>query len=343
VAHEREDRLRRAIAEDGIACRKVVGMSMAPTLLPGEAVFVEACSEPRRGDIVAFSVDGSLLVHRIVRLDADTVTCRGDNRLSDDPTVPRDALLGKVVQIAGRDRVPDARRDVMRVRVRLTLFRLLRRPRRIAGEFWLLASQLGLGAGPRPLAPGRSGWDGSDPECSGAHVLDPSELRPGDDGVAADRRSDSAPGGALADDLPPGTSVIVPAGIFGRLSVDARAGLLRRLAGRTVTVWVLSSEAGGRATRVTAALRKSLARSGVKSGEPGDMYGPPNLDGPGGRFHAFTAKELAEVLRAAGGDEVAVEPRSLGGAQFLRGRALLSDASLMPSSCGAKESPGPSR
>ncbi len=283
-------------------------MSMAPTMLPGETLFVEPCPSPARGDIVAFSVDGSLLVHRIVRLDAETVTCRGDNRLANDPTVPRAALLGKVVQIAGRDRVPDARRDVARVWARLTLLRALRRPRRIAGELWLFSAQIGLGAGPLPLPAVSTIWDRDDPETTNDYVLKPSDI---------------VMGGTLANDVRPGVAVVVPAGVFSRLSRGDRADLFQALAGRTVTVWALTLASFGRLVRLTAALRRSLQRIGLEVGEPGDMYAPPGLDGRGGHLHATTAAELAETLRAAGGDHVAVEQRSVGASQLLRGRTTL--------------------
>jgi hypothetical protein len=313
MTHEREARLRQAIADDGFACRKVVGMSMAPTLLPGETLFVEPCPDPAPGDIVAFSVAGSLLVHRIVRVDAGTLTCRGDNRLVDDPTVPRAALLGKVVEIAGRGRVPDARRDVAAMRARRTLFRILRRPRRLAGELWLFASQAGLGAGPTPQPGECAFWDPEDSECVGDHVLEPAE------GSAAQDRE----GRIVSSDLPAGAAVVVPAGVYSRLPAEARDDLLRSLAGRTLTVWALPLESFGPLVRLTAALRNVLRRIGLKVGEAGDMYAPPGLGTPGGYCHASSLSELVEALRAAGGDPVAVDRRSVGTVRLLRGRATL--------------------
>ena len=301
------------MSADGVACCKVVGTSMAPTLHSGETLFLEPCPDPAPGDIVAFSVDGSLLVHRIVRVDPATLTCRGDNRLVDDRTVPLSALLGKVVQIAGRDRVPDARRDVLAVRARFALFGILRRPRRLLGELWLFAAQAGLGSGPLPQAGVVALWDPGDPECIGDHVLEPTEL------PATQERA----GRALSSDLPEGTSVVVPAGVFSRLTKEERRGLLRALAGRTVTVWALPIQSGGPLVRMTASMRAFLRRHGLEVGEAGDMYVPPGLSAPGGYCHASTPSQLAEALRAAGGDPVSVEHRSVGPMGLLRGRAKL--------------------
>lgn len=311
--HEREARLRRAIEDEGIACRKVVGTSMAPSLLPGETLFLEACPDPAPGDIVAFSVDGGLLVHRIVHIDAETVTCRGDNRSTNDPTVPRSALLGRVVQIAGRDRVPDARRDILTVRARAALYKILRRPWRLAGELWLFAAQVGIGGGP-PLRPGAAGsWDREDAERATDHVLMPGEVLAG--GKLAVEASESY--------LIPGAALVVPSGVYGRLPGPARLDLLRSLAGRTVTVWAVPMECAGPLVGLTAALRTFLGRLGVETGQPGDLYVPPILGAQGGFFHVSSADELGATLRAAGGELVTVERRTVNGVRLLRGRATL--------------------
>ena len=305
---QREAALKRALGERGVALRKVTGTSMIPTLRPGEIVFVEPCSSPEPGDIVAFALGEGLLVHRVVRSEAGSVTCRGDNRLADDPPVPLGAILGKVVQVAGRKSVPDRHRDVTRVRLRMMRRHVGLRVRRILGEIRLFAAQAGLGAAP-PFAPMQlTLWDERDPDATADRLLKP-PARFDHDSLAA-----VAPGG---------DPVIVPAGIFSRLPSRDRQALLLGLAGRSVIVWAESKSTAGRLVRLLSALRVILLRIGLVIGEPGDVYIPPGLATPGGRAHVSTADELRLSLVDAGGQRITVEARTVHGVSLLRGRAHL--------------------
>jgi signal peptidase I len=305
---QREAALTRTLGERGVALRQVTGTSMVPSLKPGEMVFVEPCSDPRPGDIVAFALHDGLLVHRVVKVAGSWVTCRGDNRLVDDPPVPREAVLGKVVQIAGRKRVPDGRRDVARVRLRLMRYRAGARFRSLGGEARLFAAQAGLGTMPPFAPPLGTMWDEGDPDAASGGLLRPPER--------FDRES-------VAAAAPPHDPVVIPAGIFCRVPAEERRELLLGLGGRSVVVWALSMSAAGRRVRLLAAIRVVLSRLGMVVGEPGDMYLPPGLDSPGGRAHSFDEDELRGALSAAGGHQVTVEPRMVRGVLLLRGRADL--------------------
>lgn len=308
MTSHRETTLKTALEDRGVALRRVTGTSMVPTLKPEEIVFVEPCSGPRPGDIVAFALGDGLLVHRVVRVEGGSVTCRGDNRLADDPPVPLEAILGKVVQVAGRKRVPDRRRDVARVRLRQFRVRVSLRPRRIFGEIRLFAAQTGLGV-PPPFAPSLlTLWDESDPDSSADRLLKPPASFDHDSLAAAVPRRDP---------------VIIPAGIFSRLPAHDRRELLLGLAGRSVVVWAVSISSAGRLVRLLTAVRTVLMRVGPAIGEPGDMYLAPGLGTPGGRAHASTVDELRLLLADAGGDQITVEARTVKGVSLLRGRAQL--------------------
>jgi hypothetical protein len=305
---QREEALKRALGERGLALREVTGTSMAPTLRPGEMVFVEPCSSPDPGDIVAFALGGGLLVHRVVRVDAGSVTCRGDNLLAEDPPVALAAVLGKVVQVVGRKRVPDQRLDVARVNLRLMRRRAGWRVRRILGEIRLFAAQAGLGAVP-PCAPVLlTMWDESEPDASPDRLVRPLTLFDHD---------------SLAAAAPRGDPVIVPAGVFSRLPSRERRELLLGLAGRSVVVWAVSAASAGRLVGLMTTLRMVLLKARLAVGEPGDLYLARGIGTPGGRAHASTADELHRLLAEAGGDQILVEARTVHGVPLLRGRAQL--------------------
>ncbi len=84
----------------------VSGESMEPTLHDGDLVIVRSRSSYEPGDIVAFRVNGRIVIHRIVGPAAnnDGFSTRGDNTTGTDPWQPTiDQVLG-----AAWVRVPSA-------------------------------------------------------------------------------------------------------------------------------------------------------------------------------------------------------------------------------------------
>jgi signal peptidase I len=80
------------------------GWSMLPTIMPGNLLLVERAGHGvSTGDIVVFSRDGRLFVHRVVSMarksgDAFVIT-QGDGMAQPDPPVAASELLGKVALI----------------------------------------------------------------------------------------------------------------------------------------------------------------------------------------------------------------------------------------------------
>jgi len=82
---------------------KVIGESMAPTLLPGVTVTVKKCIHPAKvGDIIVYKKwDSNLTIHRIVRVDNNNgnyqYTTKGDgNYYIDDYTLLMNEVIGVV-------------------------------------------------------------------------------------------------------------------------------------------------------------------------------------------------------------------------------------------------------
>lgn len=74
--------------------------SMLPLLVPGDEIEVAPYSTtilPKRGDIIAYQRDSSIVVHRLLAHGADWLLTKGDNQAACDPPVPSHALIGRVI------------------------------------------------------------------------------------------------------------------------------------------------------------------------------------------------------------------------------------------------------
>jgi hypothetical protein len=98
------------------------GVSMRPTIQPGEQVRVLCGTEPVVGEVCAFVRAGRLFVHRVVAASSDGawLLTRGDANLLPDAPIRRHEVLGRVVAFDGGTiaaavgRFPVVRRVVLR-------------------------------------------------------------------------------------------------------------------------------------------------------------------------------------------------------------------------------------
>ncbi len=81
----------------GIGMATVQTGSMEPTLHKGDLLFVKGKTELNVGDIVVYQSEGILVVHRIVDIEGNLITTKGDaNNVSDEP-FNSEHIKGKVV------------------------------------------------------------------------------------------------------------------------------------------------------------------------------------------------------------------------------------------------------
>jgi signal peptidase I len=96
----------------GEARLRVAGLSMLPTLLPGDLVTVERCGIEsfRVGEIVEYSRGGRLITHRVVEQRGNELLTLGDSTRHCDAPVQPEEIVGKVVSImrGGERMVPRA-------------------------------------------------------------------------------------------------------------------------------------------------------------------------------------------------------------------------------------------
>ena len=99
----------------GVGAAVVLSGSMEPTLQIGDLVIVREGADYGVGRIVVFQSEGSLVVHRVVEMDGDTIVTRGDaNNADDQPISTADvkgvmaARIPKVGSVLLRLRTPTA-------------------------------------------------------------------------------------------------------------------------------------------------------------------------------------------------------------------------------------------
>lgn len=79
------------------------GGSMRPCIQDGDAVVVEPCAQPRRGDVVLAAQHGRVVVHRVlgraVIEERAYVLTQGDATPWPDAPIPAERVLGRVAQV----------------------------------------------------------------------------------------------------------------------------------------------------------------------------------------------------------------------------------------------------
>ena len=81
----------------GYGAAMVLSGSMEPTFFTGDLIVVQECETAAVDDIVVYQDGGSLVVHRVIALEGDTVTTKGDaNNVADEP-IPLADVKGRVL------------------------------------------------------------------------------------------------------------------------------------------------------------------------------------------------------------------------------------------------------
>ena len=85
----------------GEVCLQVTGSSMIPAIWPGDVVAVRRSDlgELRLGQIVLYRQESGLVAHRIVHIQGDLLTTRGDTLRHNDPPVTVSDLVGQVLSL----------------------------------------------------------------------------------------------------------------------------------------------------------------------------------------------------------------------------------------------------
>jgi signal peptidase I len=128
------DKVRCSLAAEALRSRGVLklraaGVSMLPTLWPGDLLTVQCLREEEvePGEIVLYMRSDRFFVHRIVSQnpgqDNGSLITRGDCMPADDPPIGRSELLGKITEVQRSGSIfPPARRLSLTGRLLAYLF-----------------------------------------------------------------------------------------------------------------------------------------------------------------------------------------------------------------------------
>ena len=84
----------------GYTTFNITSGSMEPTIYVDDYVIVKLNNKNiKKGDIITFKTNNTIITHRIVKIDKDTITTRGDNNNVDDKPIKRNEVIGKVTHI----------------------------------------------------------------------------------------------------------------------------------------------------------------------------------------------------------------------------------------------------
>ena len=81
----------------GVGASVVLSGSMEPALSVGDLLIFTEEEHYEVGDVVVYQSGKMPVVHRIVAMDGESVTTRGDANNADDAPIPRDAIKGRVL------------------------------------------------------------------------------------------------------------------------------------------------------------------------------------------------------------------------------------------------------
>lgn len=84
----------------GYTIFEVASGSMEPTLYIDDVILINVTKEDLKiNDIIAFNNDNAIITHRIVFIDGDTLTVKGDNNNTIDVPINKDQVIGKVIKV----------------------------------------------------------------------------------------------------------------------------------------------------------------------------------------------------------------------------------------------------
>ena len=87
----------------GYTTFNITSGSMEPTIHIDDYVFVKLDKNNiKEGDIITFKNKDAIITHRIVKIEKNTITTKGDNNNDNDEPIKRKQIIGKVVHI-GRE------------------------------------------------------------------------------------------------------------------------------------------------------------------------------------------------------------------------------------------------
>lgn len=84
----------------------VVGVSMFPTLLPGDEIVSIESSIISVGDIVSYKIENKSILHRVTKIEDEKIYTKGDNNLKvDNYSIKKENIIGKLTQVRRKNKI----------------------------------------------------------------------------------------------------------------------------------------------------------------------------------------------------------------------------------------------
>lgn len=78
---------------------EVVSGSMSGTIEIGDLIIVRLTNDFKENDVIVYKEDNSFITHRLMKLDGDKATTKGDANNSEDKEIQKSQIIGKVTMI----------------------------------------------------------------------------------------------------------------------------------------------------------------------------------------------------------------------------------------------------
>ena len=71
--------------------------SMAPTIKIDDIVIIKLGADINQDDVITYKKDRNFVTHRVVKIDEQEITAKGDNNNVEDEVIKKSQVIGKVV------------------------------------------------------------------------------------------------------------------------------------------------------------------------------------------------------------------------------------------------------
>ena len=87
--------------EDGHVGLRIISNSMKPWIKPGDIVLLQSAltEKLRIGDIITYQSGNILITHRIININKESITTRGDRNNKTDAPVAKGQIIGLVTSV----------------------------------------------------------------------------------------------------------------------------------------------------------------------------------------------------------------------------------------------------
>ncbi len=81
----------------GIRVYRIGSGSMEPYLKVNDFIIIKKDDKYEVNDVITFKSDNQYITHRIVNIDGNVITTKGDNNNTNDESIDKDIIVGKLV------------------------------------------------------------------------------------------------------------------------------------------------------------------------------------------------------------------------------------------------------